>query len=271
MNRRREVVFITVSAGLAPRLAVTSSTTRQDLHYFGPFTAPVRAAAALRVLNDLLRLRDCAEKTPMVFAGQCELFETPRQAACPRYEFGTCTGPCAGLVEERDYHHQVDTASRFLGGYGLDPVGRVVDAMLDASERADFELATRWRDRFERLEWLITAGARARAGIQGLTFIYRDPGFFGDDRAYLIRHGLVRATYPYPSTPIEREAFRGVVEADLLDPLPPTGRLDASTLDEMLLVMSWFRRHPEAWRRTMPIENWLEGNEVPRGTDDVAA
>jgi hypothetical protein len=62
-----------------------------------------------------------------------------------------------------------------------------------------------------------------------------------------------------------------VVEADLLDPLPPAGLLDASTLDEMLLVMSWFRRHPEAWRRTMPIENWLEGNEVPRATDDAAA
>src|SRR5262245_13427235 len=110
MNRRREVAFITVSPGPAPRLAVTATTTRQDLRYFGPFTAPVKAAAALRVLNDLLKLRDCAEKAPLIFPGQCDLFDTPKQAACPRYEFGTCSGPCAGLVEEQDYRHQVETA-----------------------------------------------------------------------------------------------------------------------------------------------------------------
>jgi hypothetical protein len=271
MNRRRQVVFITVSPGSAPRLGVTASTTRLDLRYFGPFTSPARAAGALRILNDLLKLRDCAEKLPVVFAGQGDLFEAPAQAGCPRYEFGTCSGPCAGFVAERDYRRQVDTALHFLGGYRLDPIEQVVDAMVDASDQNDFERAARWREKFEQLEWLLTAGSRARAGIEGLSFVYRDPGFFGDDRAYLIRHGLVRAAYPYPSTPIEREAFRAVVEADLLRPLPPAGLLDASTLDEMLLVMSWFRRHPEAWRRTVPIQSWLDGESIPALDSDAEA
>jgi excinuclease ABC subunit C len=263
MNRRRRVVFITTSPGVAPRLAVTTSTARGDLRYFGPFTSPARATAALRVLNDLLKLRDCAERMPAVFPGQGDLFDAPRQAACPRYEFGTCSGPCAGFVEETTYRGQVETALLFLGGYGLSPVSIVVDAMVKASERSDFELAARWREKFERLEWLLTAGSRARSGIEGLTFIYRDPGPFGDDRVYLIRHGLIRAAYPYPATPIEAVAFRAVVETDLLRPMPPAGLLDASTLDEMLLVMSWFRRHPEAWRRTVPIQSWLDGDEIP--------
>ena len=82
---------------------------------------------------------------------------------------------------------------------------------MSAADRGEFEAAARWRERFEALEWLIAATTRARAALELLTFVYRDPGLHGDDKAYLIRRGSVRACYPWPATPIEREAFRGVV------------------------------------------------------------
>jgi excinuclease ABC subunit C len=257
MNRRRRAAFITVSSDVAPKLAVTSATARTDVRYFGPFTSPARAAGAIRVLNDLLGLRDCKDRMPTVYAGQGDLFDAPGLAACPRYDFGTCLGPCAGLVTETAYRQRVEAAVHFLGGYAVRPIDRTVDMMTETSERQDFEAAARWREKFEHLEWLLAATARARAAIQLLTFVYRDPGEFGDERAYVIRHGLVRAAYPAPTTPIEREAFRGVVRDELERPLPPAGLLDAATLDEMLLVMSWFRKHPDALRRTEPLESWL--------------
>jgi hypothetical protein len=80
---------------------------------------------------------------------------------------------------------------------------------------------------------------------------------FGDDRAYLIRHGVVRATYPYPTTPLELVAYRAVVREELNQPAPAPGPLPFQQLDEILLVMSWFRRHPEAFRRTTALEQWL--------------
>lgn len=258
MNRtRRNASFITVSGGAAPRLAVTASTGRTDLRYFGPFASSARTADGVRVLNDLLGLRDCAEKMPVVFPGQGDLFSEPMQAGCARFAFGTCSGPCAGLVEERSYRDRVEAAVQFLNGQALRPMDRVVDGMTAAADRDDFEAATRWRDKFESLEWLVAAGARARAAIHALTFVFREPGDFGDDRVYLIRHGLVRAAYPYPTTPIEHEAFKAVVDAEMQTPLPAAGLLDHATMDEMLLVMAWFRRHPEAWRRTTPLERWL--------------
>lgn len=262
MNRRRNAAFVTLSSGSAPRLAVTASTTRQDCRYFGPFVSPARALQGIRVLNDLLGLRDCAEKMPVVFPGQGDLFTEAKQAGCPRYDFGTCTGPCAGLVEEFRYRSQAESAVRFLGGIQVQPIDRLIDQMVAAAEQQDFEAAARWREKFEALEWLIAALARARAAIEGLTFVYREPGAFGDDRVYLIRHGLVRASDPFPTTPIEREAFRGVVDEEMALPLPPSGLLDAATIEEMLLVMSWFRRHPEAWRRTLPIDRWLDGEAL---------
>lgn len=263
MNRRRNAAFVTVSSGAAPRLTVTTATSRTDVRYFGPFASPGRTSSGVRVLNDLLKLRDCAEKMPVVFPGQGDLFSEPLQAGCARYDFGTCSGPCAGLVEEVRYHDQVTDAIRFLAGAAVQPIDRVVDQMAGAAERQDFEAATRWRDKFEQLEWLIAAAARARSAIQLLTFVYREPGAFGDDRIYLIRHGLIRASYPNPTTPIEEEAFRAVVEAEMTQRLPPAGLLDCATIDEMLLVMSWFRRHPEAWRRTVPVARWQDGEPLP--------
>jgi len=131
-----------------------------------------------------------------------------------------------------------------------------VAEMMDASDRGDFAAAVKWRERFEHLEWLFAALNRARAAIALLTFVYRDPGEFGDERAYLMRQGVVRAVFPWPATPIEREAFRAVVAEELAQPEPSAGPLPAATVDETLLLLAWFRRHPDALRRTEPLETW---------------
>jgi len=256
MNRRRVAVFVAVSAGAVPRLTSTATPSKEGVRYYGPLPSQGRTTDAIRALNDLLGLRDCADRMPMAFAEQADLFDAPRQAACPRYEFGTCSGPCAGLVTERGYRERVGTATAFLEGRAIAPVDRVITGMMAAADRGEFEAAARWRERFEALEWLIGAIARARAALELLTFVYRDPGHHGDDRAFVIRRGMVRATYAWPETPIEREAFRGVVASEL-DAVDPPGPLATASIEEMLLVMSWFRRHPEALRRTTRLTDWM--------------
>ena len=257
MNRSRTAMFVAVAEGPAPKLASTASPSRDQVRYYGPLPSRGRTSEAIRVLNDLLGLRDCADRMPIVFAEQGDLFELPRQAACARYEFGTCSGPCAGLVTQRDYQDRLGVAVAFLEGRGIAPVDRVVDGMMAAAERGEFEAATRWRERFEALEWLLGATTRARSAVELLTFVYRDPGSHGDDRAYLIRRGVVRACYPWPATPIEIEAFRGVVAAELAREDVSAGPLPASVIEEMLLLMSWFRRHPDALRRTTAMQEWM--------------
>ena len=257
MNRRRSVTFAVVSADPAPRITAGIAADRDGTRSYGPLPSPARLREALRVLNDLLGLRDCAERMPMMFAGQGDLFEAPRTAACLRYDFGTCSGPCAGHVTEEEYRRRVDAGVAFLEGRAIHPVDRVVSAMTGSAERGDFEGAARWREKFEHLEWLLATTTRARAAIELLTFVYRDPGSHGDDRAYLIRRGMVRATFPWPATPIEREAFRGVVAEELAQPAPAVGPVPAATIEETLLLMAWFRKHPEALRRTTTLESWV--------------
>lgn len=269
LNRRRRVAFIALSGGPAPRLGVTGDTARDDLRRYGPIGSPTRAREAIRVLNDLLGLRDCRERMPIVYAGQGDLFAPERHAACHRHEFRTCLGPCAGFVEEFAYRQRAATAAAFLEGRTIQPLDVVVAEMARLAEAGDFERAARWREKFEQLEWFVAALARARSAVDLLSFVYRDPGTFGDDRAYLIRRGVVRAGFPWPETPIEREAFRAVVRDELEKPDPVPGPMPSATVDETLLLLSWFRRHPEAMRRTESLETWAEAG--PRAGPEAAS
>jgi hypothetical protein len=145
----------------------------------------------------------------------------------------------------------------FLEGRTIQPIDRVVAAMQEAAGNAEFEIAARWREKFEQLEWLLAATSRARTAVDLLTFVYRDPGDFGDDRVYILRRGVVQASFPYPATPIEHEAFRGVVAEETRKPDAPVGPLPLDSIDEVLLMMAWFRAHPGALRRTTKYEQWM--------------
>jgi excinuclease ABC subunit C len=256
-NRTRRSVLIKVAGGAAPRVYGGGAIVRDDVRCYGPFQSMARMLEAVRTLNDLLGLRDCPATTPVIFAEQGDLFQQPRQAGCMRHELGFCSGPCAGLVSQREYQRRVDTAIAFLEGRTIEPIGRVVAAMQAAAANAQFEIAVRWREKFEQLEWLLAATSRARSAIDLLTFVYRDPGDFGDERVYVLKRGVVRASYSYPATPIEHEAFRAVVAEESRQPARSAGPLPLDAVDEVLLMMSWFRTHPDALRRTTPYEQWM--------------
>ena len=255
-NLTRRAVFIKVSRGPAPRVSAGETVGREDARCYGPFRSLARTGEAVRTLNDLLGLRDCAATMPIVFSGQGDLFDSTRQAACMRHEFGFCCGPCAGFVTQREYRARLGTAIAFLEGRTIQPIDRVVRAMQEAASADRFEVAVRWREKFEHLEWLLAATSRARTAVDLLTFVYRDPGTYGDDRVYLVRRGVVRATFADPTTPIERAAFGAVVAAELARSESGTGPLPLESVDEILLLMAWFRAHPDALRHTTPLAEW---------------
>jgi excinuclease ABC subunit C len=256
MNRNGSVAFVRVSDGPAPKIHVGATVGDGGVRHYGPFRGGERLREAVRILNIELGLRDCALTMPIVYPEQGDLFAAPRRAACIRHELGTCLGPCGGFVTEADYQGRVATALAFLEGRAIAPLDRIVEAMTRASEDAAYEQAARLRDRYEALEWLFAAGSRIRAGIDALSFVYLDPGSHGDDRAYVIRRATVRASAPAPHTPIERAAFRALV-AENAAPEPMDGPLPPDAIDEMILLLGWFRRHTAALRRTVALKEWL--------------
>jgi excinuclease ABC subunit C len=261
MNRNRRVAFVKISAGTAPKIYVGTTPGPDGTQHYGPFTSIGRLKEGVRALNDLLGLRDCALAIPMVFPEQGDLFGATRRAACMRHELGMCSAPCGGLVSERDYRERLGTAVSFLEARDIAPLDKVVEEMTAASACNEFERAARWRNKFDHLEWLLSATVRAQAAVSALSFVYIDPGVAGDDRAYVIRDASVRAAAPAPRSPIEREAFRAVV-AHHAAAEPQRPGLSADSIDEMLLLLTWFRRHPTALNRTVPLAQWL-AQELP--------
>jgi len=248
MNRVRRAAFIKVSG---------STPSGDRMHHYGPFIGAGQLDESIRFLNDLLGLRDCALKMPIVFAEQGDLFREQQRAACLRYELGTCSGPCGGLVTEAEYLRRVDVAVAFIEGRSVEPLDHVIANMLKASEGRDFERATWWRERFDSLTWLLGVCGQVQSTLENLSFVYTDPGTFGDDRSYVIRRALVRASAPAPRTPIEVEAFRALV-AEQVGVESNPGPIPCSAIDETLLVLRWFRRRPAALRRTVSLPDWLE-------------
>ena len=59
-NLTRRAVFIKVSRGPAPRVYAGETVGREDARCYGPFRSLARTGEAVRTLNDLLGLRDCA-------------------------------------------------------------------------------------------------------------------------------------------------------------------------------------------------------------------
>lgn len=237
--------FVRLTATAAPKLFVVRRVRDEAGAHFGPFRRGRRIAAALRELNDVLGLRDCALSTPMAFADQGELFSFDRAPRCPRYELGRCAAPCAARCTETDYGSRVSLGRRFLGGECDEPLRRLERRMDEAAERWQYELAASLRDRLSRLEVLRDELTRLRTALETLSFVYRVAGAEGDDRVYLIRRGTVRDVLPAPVTSADERRLQQRAREVFSAPEPHTPLITRDRAEEMLLLAAWFRAHPE--------------------------
>ncbi len=253
----RNHAFIKVTRGAAPKLVVvrgTGMSGADDGVYYGPFIGAQRLTEALRELHDALGLRDCALDTPMHFSDQPELFDAPplpgRTPGCIRHEVHKCLGPCVGGCSESQYAERVRMATAFLDGTDDGPVAMLHREMEAASARLAYERAAALRDKAKRLTDLRAQFGRLRFAVENLSFVYTVPGHEGDDRAYVIRRGCVRAEGVVPRSPAERKAWRATVDSILSPDNRPVHAVPAHEVDELMLLSSWFRRFPAELKRT---------------------
>src|ERR1019366_5185153 len=250
----RHFAFIRITPGPAPKFMVVRGAGN-DEHgtYFGPFHGAWQLEEALRELNDVLGLRDCRLDLPMHFADQGELPGAPaRTPGCIRHEIGKCLGPCVAAVTQRQYRARFKVAREYLEGRLDAPAETLRAAMEESSERMEFERAAQLRDKMLRLESLREQFERLRFAVESLSFVYTVPGHGGEDRAYVIRRGRVRAELPAPQTVEERHALAGRA-AEVFAPSEfKSATVPAHEVDELMLLSSWFRKFPAELARTVP-------------------
>ena len=124
-----------------PRARVMRGAKRKGNEYFGPYA---HTYSIRKTLDQLLRtfpVRTCSNA----------FFERQKAQGrpCLLFHIEKCSGPCIEAVTPEDYGQMVDGLAAFLRGDTDQVVGDIQGRMWQASERQEFELAARHRDRIE--------------------------------------------------------------------------------------------------------------------------
>ncbi|HET9441263.1 MAG TPA: UvrB/UvrC motif-containing protein [Longimicrobiales bacterium] len=237
--------FIKLTREEAPRLLVTVQVLNDGAHYYGPFRGRGMVRDVLREVSDVLELRDCAPTVKLRFADQMDLFTPDDTPRCIRADVHKCLAPCAGRCTRTEYQGRVAEARKFLEGDVRKPLNVLNQRMQAAAERMHFEYAAQLRDRATRLEEARYELVAARASIEALTFLYRVPGYRGDDRIYAIRRGSIRGEWPAPASETELQALKDTARPLLTRRERHTTTVTAEQVNEVLLIARWFRLKPD--------------------------
>jgi excinuclease ABC subunit C len=192
------------------------------------------------------------------FDDQLEIFRGGRLPSCIRAELRSCLAPCCGRPTAAAYQSAVDLAKRFLEGRAEKPLADIEAQMNAASSRMDFEYAALLRDRLERLRGFRDELVAFRGAVEDLTFVYRVPGFAGDDRVYLIRRGRIRKELTHPKGRQGRERVAQAIDHVYGESELGPAALSPQEAAEILLVARWFRLNPKERKRTVAPDRWLK-------------
>lgn len=257
-RRKRIYAFVKVTAERAPRMLPVTRVVEDGATYYGPFPRVRALADTVRELAGALGLRDCPGTTPVYFDDQLEMFGSGRIPHCMRAELRTCLAPCCGRPTAAEYMQAVHLARRFLEGRADRPLADIETRMGQAAREMNFEYAARLRDRLERLRGFRDELVAFRGAVEDLTFVYRVPGFGGDDRVYLIRDGRIRRELRHPKGREARARVARAIEEVYGDAERGPEGLEPQDAAEILLVARWFRLKPKERKRTLRPEKWLE-------------
>jgi excinuclease ABC subunit C len=256
-KRKRSFAFIKITREPAPRILPVTKVLPDGSTYFGPFPRPKLLADSLRELAHVLGLRDCPGTVPTFFGDQLEIFGRGRTPRCLRAETRSCLGPCCGSCTSSEYARRAEVARRFLEGGTKEPIRLLRAEMETAAKALEYEYAALVRDRLERLETVQKELVAFKGRVEGLSFVYRIPGFKGDDRLYLIRKGLVETEIPHPRGRIKRERAARKIREVFSQPATEMAALTQEKASEILLVARWFRLREREMGRTLPPDEWL--------------
>ena len=138
-----------------PRIQKHRGARKIKGRYFGPYASGGAVNRTLNAMQKLFLLRSCTDS-----------FFANRSRPCLLYQIKRCSAPCVGRIDEAGYAELVADAEAFLSGKGSGVQAKLADAMNQASEAMDYELAAVFRDRLKALTFVQTAQAINGQGLE---------------------------------------------------------------------------------------------------------
>ncbi len=203
---------VTVKAPF-PRIYPTRNIKPDGSLLFGPYTSARELRRALKGVKRIFRIRTCNLRIT-----HCASRITPKSGVgrrvrpCLNYQLNRCSGPCADMISEKDYHRQVQYVVDFLSGRSDQLISEIEKQMWAESETENFERAAILRDQLMALRQIrkhqqAVSQDKTSRDIVGLAR--------GDKAAvavmFRIREGKIVAKEEYPLT-----ASKDVADSEVL-------------------------------------------------------
>ena len=138
--------WICVTSEPYPRVFLTRRVVQDGSRYFGPYSSVLHARSLLEFFNNNWPLRSCRIKidSDTILRGKVR--------PCLDYHIGRCRGCCIGAVSMEEYNSWIAEIVHLLKGGVSEIIGKYKAAMLEASDRLDFETAQLCKQRMESLQ-----------------------------------------------------------------------------------------------------------------------
>jgi excinuclease ABC subunit C len=138
--------FIKITNEPYPQVYSTRRVIRDGSKYFGPYTSVKSMKAALRMINQIFRIRSCK------YDINEETIAKKKYKLCLDYHINKCDGPCEGLISESEYNEMVQEVIKLVRGKTDDLIKELEIKMKKSSTDLDFEKAAEIRDKVEQLK-----------------------------------------------------------------------------------------------------------------------
>jgi excinuclease ABC subunit C len=137
--------FIKVTNEPYPQVYPTRRVIKDGSKYFGPYTNVKDMKAALRMINQIFKIRSCKLNIDQ------DSIDKKKFKVCLDYHIHKCDGPCEGLVSEKDYNDMVGEVVKLLKGKTDDLIKELTTKMETAVEKMEYEKAAAIRDKKDQL------------------------------------------------------------------------------------------------------------------------
>ena len=232
-QHRRPWVRLTDEA--FPRLSIVRSVPVAEVDTaLGPFSSRVAAQSALEALTQVLALRQCAPRLPVVPRADAH--------ACALAEIGRCGAPCTGQQTLADYSGLVASARSAMSGDSSAVVVPMRARIARLAQQQRYEEAATERD---RLRAYLVAARRS----QRLRPLWTSPELVAARRdrtggweVVLVRYGRLAGTCLVPRGHDPMPAIDSLVATGQAV-APPEVAMGAAGAEETELIADWLE-HP---------------------------
>lgn len=129
-------IKITISENF-PRIMMSHRMGRDKSLYFGPYTDRSAVHSTVSLIKKIFSIRNCNKDLS---------FGKRDERPCLYHQIGQCDAPCAGYINEEEYHKKIEKAVRFLNGETKEILQELKAKMKNEAENMEFEKAAKTRD-----------------------------------------------------------------------------------------------------------------------------